>query len=196
MSASLLVVGVCSFLFHATLRHGPQYSDDVSMLFLAGALLQRLCTAGRQQQQHRQARVIVTTAIYAAVGAMSAAYMSSGNLLVHTSMFMAMLALIGLRTTHLILGRREGKGGGASSAAEEEEEQRRGYFRRFGGVCAYLALAFLLWNIDLQWCHELRGLQRAVGLPWAWLLELHGWWHVLTALGAALHMELVRELCP
>lgn len=176
MSVSLLLVGVCSFLYHATLRQGPQYSDDVSMLFLAGALLQRTCSA---KQTPSRARVI-TTAIYAIVGIMSAIYMNSGNLLIHVAMFVTMLLLIGLRTMYLI------------SSAQEKAN----YTWRFGQVVAYMALAFLLWNIDLHWCHELRSLRHAVGLPWAWLLELHGWWHVFTAMAAALHMELVRDLCP
>jgi dihydroceramidase len=59
---------------------------------------------------------------------------------------------------------------------------------------AYLALAFLVWNIDLEMCQELRKVREALGLPWAWLLELHGWWHILTAAGAAVYMELIRDL--
>ncbi|RKU40801.1 hypothetical protein DL546_002889 [Coniochaeta pulveracea] len=180
MSASLLMVGVCSFLYHASLRLTPQFSDELSMHFLAGALLQRLYTSGRSPGTARG----MTVAIYTCIGTMSAIYMRSGNLDVHMAMFVAMLALIGLRTVYLIDRR-------AVSST-----QRRGYVRKFGSVCAYLAVGFLLWNIDLQWCYELRGLRNRVGLPWAWLLELHGWWHVLTAIGASLYMELTRELCP
>ena len=174
------MVGVCSFLFHATLRQSAQFSDDVSMLFLAGALLQRLYCGGQPSSTTSG----LTAAIYAIVATMSAIYMRSGNLLIHLSMFVGMLLLIGLRTAYLINRQ-------ATSA-----QLRAGYIRKFGGVCACLALAFLLWNIDLEWCHELRSLRKAVGLPWAWLLELHGWWHVLTAVGAAVHMDLVRDLCP
>lgn len=147
------------------------------MLFLAGALLQRLHSAGQPPPRARA----ITAATYASVGAMSAVYMSSGNLLVHLSMFVAMLLLIGLRTVYLI---------------NRQAQEKARYIRKFGGVCGFLALAFLLWNIDFEWCRELRSLRNKVGLPWAWLLELHAWWHVLTAVGAALHMELVRELCP
>jgi dihydroceramidase len=180
MSVSLLLVGVCSFLYHATLHLTTQLSDEVSMHFLAGALLQRLYTTGQSPGRAR----CMTVAIYTCIGIMSAIYMRSGNLDVHMAMFVAMLALIGLRTV-LLINRR------AMSSKEKTK-----YIRKFGGVCAYLAVAFLLWNIDLQWCYELRSLRNRLGLPWAWLLELHGWWHVLTAVGAALHMELTRDLCP
>ncbi|KAH8903792.1 alkaline phytoceramidase [Coniochaeta sp. PMI_546] len=180
LSVSLFMVGVCSFLFHATLRQSTQFSDDVSMLFLTGALLQRLYCAGQPPSRARG----ITIAIYASVGTMSAIYIRSGNLLVHMSMFAAMLLLIGLRTMYLI----------NRQAASGHEKTK--HIRKFGSVCAYLAVAFLLWNVDFEWCHELRSLRASIGLPWAWLLELHAWWHVLTAVGAALHMDLVRELCP
>ncbi|KAB5554877.1 ceramidase [Coniochaeta sp. 2T2.1] len=181
MSGSLLMVGLCSLLYHVTLRQGAQYSDDVSMLFLAGALLQRLFCSARAPSGTR----VITVAIYAAIGTMSAIYMSSGSLLVHVSMFAAMLLLIGLRTLYLI-----------NAAHPASMQEKMGYIRKFGGVCAYLVVAFFLWNIDFKYCHELRRLRTMAGLPWAWVLELHGWWHILTAVGAAKHMDLVRELCP
>jgi dihydroceramidase len=58
-----------------------------------------------------------------------------------------------------------------------------------------LVVAFILWNIDLEMCSELRSLRKQVGLPWAWLLELHGWWHILTAVAAFEFMELARDIC-
>lgn len=180
LSVSLFMVGLCSFLFHATLRQSTQFSDDVSMLFLTGALLQRIYCAGKPPSRARG----ITIAIYASVGTMSAIYIRSGNLLIHMSMFAAMLLLIGLRTMYLI----------NKQAASGHEKTK--CIRKFSSVCAYLAVAFLLWNVDFEWCHELRRLRASIGLPWAWLLELHAWWHVLTAVGAALHMDLVRELCP
>ena len=114
---------------------------------------------------------------------MSAVYMISGNLLIHMSMFVGMLLLIGLRTTYLIV---------APPATAQEKMK---IIRMFGGVFAYLAIAFLLWSLDFQYCHELRRIRTMVGLPWAWLLELHGWWHILTAIGAAKHMDMIRGLC-
>jgi dihydroceramidase len=31
-------------------------------------------------------------------------------------------------------------------------------------------------------------------MPWGFLLELHGWWHVLTAVGAYVFMVMVDSL--
>jgi dihydroceramidase len=42
---------------------------------------------------------------------------------------------------------------------------------------------FVIWNIDNIFCHHLTTTKKAILLPWAVLLEGHGWWHVLTGLG-------------
>lgn len=47
LSVAMCLVGVCSAAFHATLRQGAQFSDDLSMLLLAGGLLRRLYTYGQ-----------------------------------------------------------------------------------------------------------------------------------------------------
>lgn len=53
---------------------------------------------------------------------------------------------------------------------------------------------YLLWQLDFIFCTELTTLKRTVGLPWGFLLELHGWWHILTAIGAYIFMIMVDRL--
>ncbi|KAL8785621.1 MAG: hypothetical protein Q9213_003275 [Squamulea squamosa] len=45
-----------------------------------------------------------------------------------------------------------------------------------------IALGFLIWNVDNEFCPTLRRWRRAVGLPWGILLEGHGWWHIFTGI--------------
>lgn len=75
-----------------------------------------------------------------------------------------------------------------------------------GGVCVliekYLAkrnsgcmgFGYFLWQLDFRYCAELTQLKRAVGMPWSFVFEFHGWWHVLTAVGAFTFMSLVESL--
>ncbi|KAJ4135057.1 hypothetical protein NW768_004670 [Fusarium equiseti] len=42
---------------------------------------------------------------------------------------------------------------------------------------------YMVWLIDEFACRYLTNARHAIGLPFAFLLELHGWWHVLTAIG-------------
>ncbi|EQK99827.1 arylsulfatase [Ophiocordyceps sinensis CO18] len=42
---------------------------------------------------------------------------------------------------------------------------------------------YLVWLMDGWACRILTKTRHSVGLPWAFLLELHGWWHIFTAIG-------------
>lgn len=37
-------------------------------------------------------------------------------------------------------------------------------------------------------------MKRAVGMPWSFVFEFHGWWHILTAVGAHVFMIMVDKL--
>ena len=37
-------------------------------------------------------------------------------------------------------------------------------------------LGYGLWNVDNRFCDNLRSVRRTIGLPWAWVFELHGWY--------------------
>lgn len=67
--------------------------------------------------------------------------------------------------------------------------------RRFWKTAVLMIEAFVVRNVDMERHLELRAIRQKMGLPWAWLLELHGWWHVLTSLDASEYLVLVRALC-
>jgi dihydroceramidase len=58
--------------------------------------------------------------------------------------------------------------------------------------CAFIA--WILWNIDVHLCDQLTAFKRYIGMPWGIYFELHGWWHVLTAVAAYTFMALVEFL--
>lgn len=45
------------------------------------------------------------------------------------------------------------------------------------GLSMFLG-GFFIWNLDNQFCSQIRVLRRTVGLPWGIFLEGHGWWYV------------------
>ena len=55
-------------------------------------------------------------------------------------------------------------------------------------------IGYVLWRMDFTFCSLLTSLKRSIGMPWSFLLEFHGWWHVLTAFGAYTFMILVENL--
>jgi dihydroceramidase len=51
-----------------------------------------------------------------------------------------------------------------------------------------------IWNIDNHFCHFLTDTKRSIGMPWSFVLELHGWWHIFTGIGAYIFIALVEYL--
>ncbi len=184
LSISLFLIGITSALYHATLRQTVQFSDDLSMLLINACLLNRLYTHG----QSPHVASLVTFLVTVSSGSAAAFYVQTGNILHHVTAFSVMVHFIWPRTLYLIYY-------GSSRGVERTEEGRKRLMRRFKRAAVALVSAFVIWNIDLEFCMELRSMRERIGLPWAWLLELHGWWHVMTAVGAAEYVALVRELC-
>jgi dihydroceramidase len=149
------------------------------MLLLGACLLQPLYTYG----QTRAVASVITAALTFGTGCMVVLYVQSAKIIVHLLTFSAMVTLIGFRSLYLIYFR------------PRPPHEQSNVVRRFWKAAAFLVTAFVAWNVDLEWCMELRAIRHNLGLPWAWVLELHGWWHVLTALGAAEYVVLVRALC-
>ena len=79
------------------------------------------------------------------------------------------------------------------SQAEKEEERRKDVRDReilktmwtmIGvGLSIFLG-GFGVWTLDIMFCSRLRAWRHEIGLPWGLLLEGHGWWHLMTGVGA------------
>ena len=179
MSVALFFVGVFSLIYHATLRQVAQYGDDISMYILAGALLQAVYTHNRSQA----AASLITALIGFGIVLHCCFYIYSGDIQTHILAFSAMIHAVWPRTLYLIY-----------FDGERSQAQIKALAKRFWKAACILVVAFVIWNIDIAKCFELRRIRRDIGLPWAWFLELHGWWHILTALGASEYIKLVRDL--
>jgi dihydroceramidase len=180
MSISLLVLGISSFLFHASLRQTLQFADDLSMLGLAWSLLQGLLIVQHSSFYNH----FINISLSIIFPLFSAFYVWTGKIIYHLSAFITIIVLIVFRSHYLLHWREPGF-----------PEAKRDRLRTKGrNALILLLVAYILWNIDLEYCLELRDLRERVGLPWAWILELHGWWHVLTAVSAARFMDMVREI--
>ncbi|KAI3338765.1 ceramidase [Ustulina deusta] len=180
MSISLLILGIASFLFHATLRQYLQFGDELAMLGLVWSMLQGLLTVRRSSAYDRFINISLATIF----PLFAVFYVWTGKIIYHVIGFAIAIALIILRSVYLFYWR---KPGFPKSKVSE--------WKIWGRVALILmGVAYILWNIDLEFCAELRKLREDLGLPWAWFLELHGWWHILTAISAARFMSIVREI--
>lgn len=221
MSASLFLVGAASLVYHATLRQATQLLDDLSMLLLGTSFLLSVYTAN----QTPGVRYLLASIILSSISAVSITYLRSGNILLHTYSFITVLMLTWPRTLYLIQckpssitdrpgpqkaqagveknqldlkvdpPRFEKKQSDPEKDGSKVDMDRSALTYRLARAGVLLGVAFILWNIDLEMCSDLRALRSHVGLPWNWLLELHGWWHFLTAAAAFEFMKLARDIC-
>jgi dihydroceramidase len=180
MSASLLILGLGSFFYHASLRQGFQFVDDLSMLVLAWSMLQATLTF----RQTAQTTFIINLSLAVVVPLFSLYYVQTRNVVYHTSAFLLMIAVLVARTLYLFHRLQP-----PLPAAKSKDWGARTWKSIIVSVVGYI-----LWNIDLEFCQELRNFREQIGLPWAWLFELHGWWHILTAIGASTFMDVIREM--
>ncbi|KAI0425564.1 ceramidase [Xylaria sp. FL1042] len=180
MSVSLFVLGIASFLFHASLRQNLQFGDELAMLGLVWSILQGLLTIRRSSVYDRFVNISLATIF----PVFAVFYVWTGKIIYHVTGFAIAIAFIILRGVYLFYWREPGF-----------PESKVAEWRARGRVALVLmGVAYILWNIDLEFCAQLRRLREDFGLPWAWSLELHGWWHILTAMSAARFMDIVREV--
>ncbi|KAK3181495.1 alkaline ceramidase ydc1 [Lecanicillium sp. MT-2017a] len=180
MSVSLLVLGICSFLFHASLRQTLEFADEFSMLGLSWSLLQATLTIRQSRSKVREITIdlafcFVSFAIF---------YVRSPKIIFQVIAFIVSLLIVILRTQYL------------DHFAEPAlpKEKSSDWNARTWRAIIICVFGYFLWNIDLEFCALLREMRQSAGLPWAWALEFHGWWHVLTAIGASQFMDVAREI--
>jgi dihydroceramidase len=179
MSVSLLVLGFGSFLFHATLRQVLEFVDEFSMLGLTWSMLQATLTVRQPPSRAR----LITIGLAIVHLAFAVFYIWSAKIIYQVFAFTGALFILICKSQHTFH---------FAQPALPEAKRKDLNWRSWKGIGICLA-GYLLWSIDLEYCAELRALRQQVGLPWAWLFEFHGWWHILTAIGASQCMQVARE---
>lgn len=153
--------------------------DDLSMLFTTTPIIHRVLTVNATREISLRLALLLGTLLSIFV----VYHVTTDELLVHSLSFGISIIIIGIRTFQLIqIKTIEG------SAARKQ----------IWGIIVFGALifnsGFYLWLIDGWICDLLRNVRRMVGAPWAYLLELHGWWHIFTAIGAYVFIAVIDHL--
>ena len=174
----LIGVGLLSAWYHATLKYHSQMGDDLSMFLAVGAILHQLLCFRATPAQRRK----YTLAILGTVVPISVYHVWADEIYMHEVTFAVMIFLVSRQTRALI----------KTQVQSEEKRKKLGQMATFG-ISSGL-FGYFLWNIDFHLCGYVTRFKHWVGLPWGFLFELHGWWHVLTGIGAYTGMALVEYL--
>ncbi|CDZ97090.1 Alkaline ceramidase [Phaffia rhodozyma] len=168
--AGMGLVGVGSFLFHATLKWEFQLADELPMIWFSSYLLWSLFNSNPGYDMSVNAWLGLGSLITVDL-ALSLLYMAYPNPLCHQALFACILLASLKRTNHLV--------------GNVLPEQHRSTVNRLylTGAASFLA-GFLLWNVDNEMCDSIENIRKV----WGWwgyglILEGHAWWHLLTGVG-------------
>ncbi|KAF7898583.1 hypothetical protein EAF00_005029 [Botryotinia globosa] len=174
----LAAVGILSALFHATNKDWTQWFDDTSMLIATSTVVHRVFTYDKSLRY----TVVTGVSLFVFMVTFVAWHCITDETLMHPVLFGIEIAFVGIKTRSIINLR----------VADVEVQKQVKKLVTYGGVI--FVSGFILWNIDNQFCESLTDTKHSLGMPWSFVLELHGWWHILTGIGAYIFIALVEYL--
>ncbi|OJD38771.1 alkaline ceramidase [Diplodia corticola] len=199
-----LVVGTGSFLFHSTLKYPMQLVDELSMIYTTCLMFYATFSYGRSRA-YAQALGLFLVALAAFI---TGYYHYLQDPAFHQNMYALLTAVVLFRSIYIMEVRLRptlkaeekaaasaaavANGNDAAAAVPGEKQRRdardteilRTMWLMIGtGLSVFLG-GFAIWTLDNELCGTLRRWRRDVGLPWGILLEGHGWWHLMTGVGA------------
>lgn len=175
------LVGFGSFLFHMSLRYEYQMMDELPMVYATaipfGYFLgfdgtpkyKRLCAWG----------TVFSTLIFSYI------YIYIRNPIFHQIFYAILnfgLIIRSLAAVHRCI---------------TDDRARKLLYKLLALASGLFLLGFVIWNIDNLFCSTMRYLRRDIlGIPFGFLTEGHGWWHIFTGMGIyyfILYNEIVTK---
>lgn len=183
---ALLTVGLGSAVFHMTLLHNAQVVDETGMYFITGAIDYRLWSIGQSELGKLQLAMGLSGTIFGVIGwnFLGPNDGKTDNAL-HLALFVGLLSALWPRALYLVR---------KQSRERKTAPGDKNMMKEFQLGVLYFVVGFILWLMEGQLCYGLRHVRSLTGMPLGWILELHGWWHFLTALGAGKFVQVAREL--
>lgn len=172
------LVGIGSWLFHMTLQYEYQLLDELPMIYATCIPTWAVFSYARSK------RDTILLGIYIFVGAatLTAVYLYFKDPTIHQAGYAVLTGMVLFRSLYLIVTK-------IDDAAVRKDMWKTVII----GIVTFLS-GYGLWMLDIHFCSTLRGARRAVGMPLGFLLELHGWWHILTGLGVYYYLVFLEYL--
>ncbi|OJJ40500.1 hypothetical protein ASPWEDRAFT_55894 [Aspergillus wentii DTO 134E9] len=200
-----LVVGTGSFLFHSTLKYPMQLVDELSMIYTTCLM----CYASFSYSRPTGVRISLAISLASLAIFITLYYHYLQDPVFHQNAYALLTTVVVLRSMYTMEKTlrpsmrhtreedrlaREKQGLPVPSKEHQHYENVRDmktlrtmWFMVAYGLSLFLG-GFFIWNLDNYFCSTIREWRRVVGLPWGIVLEGHGWWHIMTGLGAYLYI--------
>ena len=166
-ACGFLLVGIGSWLFHMTLQYKYQLLDELPMLYATCIPFWSVFSESRD----RRGAFFVGLSLFLVVALLTGIYLWFQDPTIHQVAY-AFLNIL-LLTRSFFLSRQYVK----------DQESLRQLNTTMGMGVVIFVLGFVLWNMDVHFCDYVRATRRGWGMPYGFILEGHGWWHLLTGLG-------------
>ncbi|KAK2461440.1 hypothetical protein APHAL10511_005903 [Amanita phalloides] len=171
----IVLVGIGSFAFHATLLYEAQLADELPMIYVGSMSLWLVFDdqPGFTLQRNRTKWLIL---LFVSLDALfTVTYYLYRNPVYHQVIFASIIFIVTFRITYIL------KVSEASSRIPLEVKTL--VSKLFASGAALFAFGFLIWNMDNIFCISITDVKRGLGWPTAFMLEGHAWWHILTGAG-------------
>lgn len=163
--------------YHSTIKYTGQMIDEFSMMYATASILY----AALSVTLGSDARIVL--AIFVACVAFTASLMHYS--LDYTPGFQMVFGLMILTVFCQCVWLVSNKVNGRAA----KDMKRLAVY----GAVTFLG-GYVLWRIDNQACGALRRFRNVVGMPYGFVTELHGWWHIFTGLGVYYYVVFIEYL--
>ncbi|KAF8243157.1 alkaline phytoceramidase [Wilcoxina mikolae CBS 423.85] len=171
------LVGLGSTMFHGSLKFPAQMVDEMAMVYAVATVTYAVFAIDLKKQWLPWFAGLLISA----VAALTVVHPNQSDSTLHRFIFTTMV--FGTATRCIMLVRRVGD---VRMKSEMKQIAKIGSITYLSGTTA--------WIIDELRCDDLRMLRDITGMPFGFILELHGWWHILTAFGVYCYLVFVEYL--
>ncbi|KAI5462928.1 alkaline phytoceramidase [Mariannaea sp. PMI_226] len=171
-----IVVGLGSISFHATLKYPMQLVDELSMIYTTCLMMY----ASFSFSKSRIFSVSLGIGLLGLAAFITLYYHITKDPAFHQTAYAILTATIVFRSMWVMESQLR-PALEARQARKSDELLKTMWIMVITGLLVFLG-GYLLWILDNTYCAQVRGIRRAIGLPWAVLLEGHAWWHLMTGL--------------
>ncbi|CAD1812966.1 Ceramidase family protein [Candida parapsilosis] len=174
-SAGFFLVGLGSWLFHMTLKYHFQLLDELPMIYTTCIPLWSIFSEFKTKRQS----FFVGLSIFVSAATLTIIYLQIRNPTIHQTAYGAMNVLGIFKSTSL-----------CSKYVHDPKVKRQMNMMAVLGIGLFF-FGYILWNMDIHLCDQVRSTRRDWGMPYGFVLEGHGWWHIFT--GSGVYYCLIYE---
>ena len=195
------LVGIGSFMFHTTLKYPWQLVDELNMIYTT--CLMAYASLSYSRPANHQIALGIFLSLFCAFITLYYHYLQDP--VFHQNVYAALTVFIVFRSVYSMEtslrpyfrksrehDRLERQRENLTARAKQEQEIDNVRDSRIlkemwmlvgYGLTIFLG-GFAIWGVDRVYCSNLRSWRRQIGMPWGFFLEGHGWWHLMTGVGA------------